>query len=513
VFYHWPKGWCEEELRLPETSEMSNNTYDVVILGAGVVGCALAYKLSQYDLRLLIIDKNHDVGEGTSKANSAIIHTGFDSKPGTLESQLVVRASSLWPEYSQRLRIPLRKTSALVLAMNQEEKDLLPTLLDQSLKNGVRDIKIISGEEVMELEANVSPQVVGALSVERESIIDPFATPIAYAEVAVVNGATLILGLEVRSVDTSNGDLKTINCSDGWQFKARHVINAAGLGSPAIGETYQAKRFEINPRRGQLVIYDKIVSNRVTRILLPMPTPITKGILIAPTIFGNLIAGPTAEDLPEGMSYATETTAEGLELIRTGVLKLCPGLAEEPVISSYAGLRCNCKQGQYQVQFNDGHRGIVTLTGIRSTGLTSSIALAEYIVDRMHSECGLERVPDRSAIDFRPKEAMAGWDTPRPYEDPERLRRNPDYALMVCFCEQISRGEIIGAANSPLKPRTIDAIRRRTRAATGRCQSFYCFATLAEIISRHVGVQMDRITKKGPGSEIIARPIQEILGT
>lgn len=503
VLYNWSDGGCENELRLSEQSEVEKEPFDIAIIGAGVVGCAIAYKLSQYNVRLLLIDKNHDVGEGISKANSAIIHTGFDATPGSLESQLVVRASHQWPTVCHKLKISIKKTSAFVLAVNEEELNLLPKLLEKAHKNGVEDVEIISGAQAREQEKGISPNVMGALHVKRESIIDPFTTSIAFAEIAVVNGATLILGLEAKEISENSSGNKTILCTNGQQFNSKIVINAASFGSPPLGETYQAKKYDVNPRRGQFIIYDKQAFSKISRIILPVPNPKTKGILVTPTIFGNILAGPTAEDLPNEVTTQAETTAAGIAEIKEGAFKLWPQLNQEDVIGSYAGLRCNCKQSQYNIHFNDGKEGIVTLTGIRSTGLTSSIALADYIIEGLEKNCKLILHVNPLAIDSRPDDAKAGWDNPRPYENEDKLAKHPDYAEMVCFCEQISCREIIKSIASPLSPRTIDALRRRTRVATGRCQSFYCFTRIAEILSQQTNIPMDRISKKGPGSEII----------
>ncbi len=509
VYYNWPKGWCEETLRLADDTDFGNDPFDVAIIGAGVVGCALAWHLSHYQLRVLLVDKNHDVGEATSKANSAIIHTGFDAAPGTLESRLVTKASRMWPAVAEAMKIPFRQTAAMVLAMTDDEKELLPKLLEKSHQNGVEDVRLLAADQVRELEPGVSEQVKGALYVDRESIIDPFASCYALAEVAVINGVDLVLGLPVESVTAAGDGIKTLNCSGNRRFNSRYVVNAAGLGSTTLSSSYGALPLDINPRRGQFLIYDKTTGSRVNRILLPVPNPITKGILVAPTIFGNVIVGPTAEDLPFDPASVPETTSEGIESIRSGAAILFPGINQEPAIGTYAGLRCNCTQGQYQIAFNDGIEGIVTLTGIRSTGLTVSIALAEYIREGLENECGLVCQPDDSAVSSRAETSRPGWSQPRPFEDEQRLTENRDYADMICFCEQISRQEVIDAIRSPLSPRTIDAVRRRTRATTGRCQGFNCLINIARLISENSGTNLERITKKGPGSELIYKPVAE----
>lgn len=501
--YNWPEGWCEDGLLWRYNAGSVQEPYDVAIVGSGVVGCALAYLLSQYKLRVLLIDRNHDVGEGTSKGNSAIVHTGFDATPGTLESRLVTRASRLWPDLSRRLKIPFKTPSALLLAVDEEQKQLLSRMYDRSLANGVDDIEILSGDEAKELERNVTPEVRGALLVKRESIVDPFTTCVAYAEVALLNGTDVVLGLDVVAVSTSANGLKTILGREGQELRAKYVINAAGLGSTALAQTYQGRKFDTNPRRGQFFIYDKLAFGQLNHILLPVPTEKTKGILITPTIFGNVIVGPTAEDLPSEDAFSWETTSAGLAAVQKGASRLYPGLSNEPAIASYAGLRCNCAQGSYQINFNDGREGIVTLTGIRSTGLTSSIALAEYVIQGLADHCGMDLAADTAAENSRPEEAWPEWASPRPYEVEKKLKHHPDYARLVCHCEHISKQEIINALDSPLHPRTIDAIKRRTRTTSGRCQGGYCGTHIAEIISHHCGIGLDKITKKGPGSEIL----------
>ncbi len=501
VLYHWPEGACEEELRLATGDQIGAEVFDVAILGAGVVGTAIAYLLSQYKLRVVLVDKRHAVGEGTSKGNSAILHTGFDAVPGSLESTLVNRASRHWPEWGRKLHVPIERTSAILVALDEEQEALLPKLLKKAHENGVEDVALLSAPRVREMEPYVSASVRGGLHVERESIADPFAPFLACAEIAVVNGTTLLLGFAVEKIE-AEGETKVICGSDGHRLRCRWLINATGLGSMKIAQTHGGKTFDLNPRRGQFFVFDKLSRRLVDRILLPVPTPQTKGILVCPTIFGNLLAGPTAEDLAPDAIECTETTQDGLKLVYDGMLRLCPALKDEPITAAYAGLRCNCAQGSYQLTCNDGLPGILTITGVRSTGLTASPSLAELALERMHTECGLPLERDPDAIDARPESARPGWHSPRPQENDETLRAFPDYARMVCHCELISRQEIVNAIASPLLPRTMDALRRQTRSATGRCQGFNCWGPLAELLSERTGIPLDRITKKGPGSEV-----------
>lgn len=503
LFYNWPEDYCEEALRFVGVEQLGKEPYDVIVVGAGVVGCGLAYKLSRYKLRILVIDQCHDISEATSKANSAIVHTGFDATPGSLESKLVSSASRIWPEMAKKLQIPFKRSSAVLLAIDDEQNQLLPKIHEKALKNGVEDVELLTAQQVRELEPNVTGETRAGLLVPRESIADPFSTSVAYAEVALANGVDFVLGVKAAGIEGDAAGPKSVVSVEGHRFRGTVVVNAAGLGSWHLARSYGGDDFHINPRRGEFLIFDKHASGLVSRILLPVPTPTTKGILVSPTIFGNLLMGPTADDLPLEQVDATDTTQDGLDRVYHGGMKLCPELTKWPVVATYAGLRCNCDEGSYILRPNDGIAGVLSVIGIRSTGFTASPTLAEHLIELLveHFPLKLERNPE--AIDSRPADRMPGWWDQRPFDDPAKLAAEPAFGRMVCYCEQITEGELLAAIDSPLQPRTIDALRRRTRAATGRCQGFNCYVRLAEILSRRSGVKLENITKCGPGSEVV----------
>jgi glycerol-3-phosphate dehydrogenase len=503
VWFRWPGVGCDASHRLTANVFSLDRPYDVAIVGAGVVGCALAYQLSQYQLRTILIDRAFDFGEGTSKGNSAIIHTGFDATPGSVEAQFVTTASRQWPELAQKLKIPFKAVSALMLALDEEQWCELSRLHEKALANGVADVQIVSSPEALRLEPNITASVRGGLLVPRESIVDPFTTSIAYAEVALQNGVDVAFGLAITGIEDASATIKVLATDSDLRIPARHVINACGLGSRQFVERYHGEHMDINPRRGQFVVYDRESSRLVSRILLPIPTPITKGMLVSPTIFGNLLAGPTAEDLAPHQVNATETTAEGIASVLASARQLCPGLSDQPVIATYAGLRCNCTQGSYWMRFNDGHPRLVTLSGIRSTGLTASNELAKYVVQQMASQCGLTLEPSPLATDSRTEARWPGW-WRRPFDDPHRLAARPDYGRIVCTCENISHGEIQDALDGCPGVATLDGLKRRTRVLTGRCQGFNCCVPTAEMIAHHYRVPLDRVTKRGPGTEFIS---------
>ena len=296
MFYNWPQGACEEALRFTSAGQLGGEPYDVVIVGAGVVGCGLAYRLSQYDLRVLLVDRLHDVGEGTSKANSALIHSGYDAKPGSLESKLLHEAEADWPGLAARLKIPLDPIGGIMMAVTDEQERQLEAAEKNAHANRAIDVRILSAAEIREREPNASPDVRGGLLVPSESLVDPFMASIAYAEIALANGVDILLGADIAGVELGQppgAPLHHLVTADGHRLPARRIVNAAGLGGRRLADGYGGGAFGINPRRGQFLLFDKSARPLVQHILLPVPTAHTKGVLVAPTIFGNLLAGPT----------------------------------------------------------------------------------------------------------------------------------------------------------------------------------------------------------------------------
>ncbi len=491
--YVWPGGGLEEALQLRGDDE---RVYDVAVVGAGVVGCALACELARHRLRVLLLERAFDVGEGSSKGNSAIVHTGFDATPGSLEADLVTRAAGIWPQRAQKLKIPFQQTGALLAALDEEQLGLLEGIRAKALENGVDDLQLLSRQQALQAEPALAPGVRGGLLVPRESITDPFAVSIACAELALVNGAQIVLGAEVTGLERDGAE-KLLRLRSGQRFRTRLLVNAAGLGGRTLADLHGGAPFDINPRRGQFLVFDQSSRSLVRRILLPVPTPRSKGVLCIPTIFGNLLAGPTAEDLPLGSPEATRTTREGLQRMLDQAQRLCPALARQPVIAAYAGARCHSPQGSYQLRYDDGWPGVLTVAGIRSTGLTSCFALAEHIARGLQRHSGLRLEPDPQALDERPEQAWPGWHR-RPWE------RGAEGLEVICGCEGITRGEILRALRAPLAPRTLDGLKRRTRVLTGRCQGFGCAVAVARIAARRWGIPLERVTLRGPGSELFA---------
>jgi len=501
IRYHWPGNGIDESLRFYDSSALNKEPYDIVIVGAGLVGCALAYQLSQYQCRVLLIDKEYFVGEGTSKANSALLITGFDTPTGSLETQLCTEASQLWPGVCRKLKIPYESCGCIIAAFNSDEVSVLKKIHQQARANGVDDVCFICGSDVRKMEPRINPRVQAGIYSPREAIGDPFGTTIAFTEAALINGVDILLGTTIVRVESESGSIKSLITSAGKRIRSRILINVSGLGSRELANQYGGKNFDINPRRGQFLVFDKYSRSLVKGILLPAPHTVKgRGILVIPTIYGGLLAGPTAEDLPYGNKNPTDTTAEAMQTLLLRATHLCPAIIDQPVIGHYAGARCNCAQGSYIIRYNDGLPGAVTVTGIRSTGFTTCLTLADYLIEGLSKNCGLSTIRNPYSVDSRPENRWPVW-WQRKLNDSNLVKKNPAYGQIVCTCEQISEGEIIDALNSPLQPVTLNAIKRMTLARMGRCQGYGCLTELAEIVSKHHGIPLQSVTINGPGSE------------
>jgi len=448
-------------------------TFDIAVIGAGAVGSAIARELSRYQLKVALIESNPDVGMGTSKASTAIWHTGFDAKPGTLEATLMRRSYALMDKYMPEANIPHERLGAVLIAWNQDQLDALPALEKKAHDNGVLDVKIISVDEVYRREPNINKGALGGLLVPGEGILCTFSVPLAYATQAVVNGVELFVNFQVKDIRAAeNGQWMMVNGLSSDVIRAHWIINAAGLFSDEINAHFGHTNFTVTPRRGQLIVYDKLARPLVNHVLLPVPTSKTKGVLISPTVYGNILLGPTAEDLPD--KTATQTTADGFELLLGKGREIMPQLLDEEVTATYSGLRAATEHSDYQIAMRAEQR-YLCVGGIRSTGISSAMGIAEYAVELL-SGAGVEfKLKD----EFKPiRLPTIGQADVRPYQSAEMIAQNPQYAEIVCHCERVSRGELNDAMNSPIPATVLDALRRRTRASQGRCQGFNCHAAL-----------------------------------
>lgn len=451
-------------------------TYDVVVIGAGVVGAAVARELSGHPLAVALVDAADDVGEGTSKANTAILHTGFDAIPGTLESRLVGRGYELLSAYAAATGIPVEPVGALLVAWDDEQLAALPYLAEKAVANGYLDARLVSAADLYAREPHLGPGARGALEVPGESIICPWTTPLAFATEAVTAGVTLLLGTTVEGVDAVPGEpLHVVRTSRG-PLRSRWVVNAAGLHSDEVDRMMGQAGFTITPRRGELIVFDKLARSLVRHILLPVPTARGKGVLVAPTVFGNVLLGPTADDVDD--KDDTASTEAGLASLRAQGRRILPSLLGEEVTAVYAGLRAATEHADYQIRCHAEQR-YVCVGGIRSTGLTASLAIAEHVVGLM-AAAGLPVGERRETAP--PQMANLGEASPRPYQQADVVAADPAYGTLVCHCERVSLGEIRDALQPPLGATSLAGVGRRTRAMNGRCQGFYCGAAVRDLV-------------------------------
>lgn len=460
---------------------------DVVIIGAGVVGCALAAVLSRTELEVLVLERADDVGEGTSKANTAILHTGFDCVPGSLESTLVTRGWHLLGDYAKKANIAVERTGALLVAWTEEQRAELDGLKAKAEANGIVDTRILDPDEVRNREPHLGPGLLGALDVPGESIIDPWSVSIAFAREALGNGATFCFSTEVTNVDRAEA-IHRIETTQG-SVEADWLINAAGLSSDTIDRFCSHADFTITPRRGELIVFDKSARDLVSAIILPVPTVTTKGVLVAPTVFGNLLLGPTAEDLED--RDATATTPDGLARLRAAGARLVPELQAHEVTATYAGLRAATEFRDYQLHCHTAER-YVCVGGIRSTGLTASLAIAEHVASLLQAAGAPRARLVRAAAP--PVMPPLGAQQVRAAFDPDAIAQDPAYGEMLCHCEMVSAGEIRDALGGELGARSLSGLRRRTRALNGRCQGFFCATAITAALAAATQQSIEALT-------------------
>ena len=444
--------------------------FDVAIVGGGVVGCAVARELTRHRLSVALLEARNDIGAGTSKANTAILHTGFDAVPGSTEARLVARGYELLRVYAPNAGISVEETGALLVAWDDAQAANLPALAAKAAANNYMSAEVIDAKTVRELEPHLGEGLTGGMRVPGEHLIDPWTTPIAFATEAVLNGCQLFTGFSVASCEV-DADTTLLGAADGRAVRARYVVNAAGLYGDTLHQMFGYKGFTIRPRRGELIVFDKLARPLLQRTILPVPTALTKGVLVAPTVFGNIMLGPTADEVTD--RSATGTTRAGIDALLAKGRRILPGLVHEEVTAVYAGLRAATEHSDYQLTAHSDSR-YVCLGGIRSTGLTSSMAVAEEAVVLL-SSIGLEATK-RDADQLRGASMTPlGERVERPYQRG---------GTVVCHCERVTTEEIEAAVSSTVPANDIDGLRRRTRALAGRCQGFYCAANVCALAAQ-----------------------------
>ncbi len=476
------------------------NLLDIIIIGAGVSGSACAWALSRYHAKILVLDKEEDVCCGTSKANSAIVHGGFDATPGSLKAILNVRGSQMMEGLSRELDFHYHRCGSLVLCMAEENLPQLRGLYEKGVANGVRDLEILDAQRLHEMEPSVSEDAVAALWAPTGAIVCPFGLNWAMAENAAANGAEFLFNAEVRSIrKTENGWLISTFQGD---FESRVVINAAGVHAGYLHNMVSDDKMTLINRRGDYYLLDK-QAKTVSHTIFTLPNQMGKGVLVSPTVHGNTIVGPTAIDIPDPEN--TATTAEGLQQAAQKASFMIKNLPLRQVITSFAGLRAHHPGDDFVIGEVEGAPGFVDVAGIESPGLSASPAIGEYVTEIVKNILKLQKKSDFIST-------RKGILNPSQMTIEQRnalIREKPAYGQIICRCESISEGEILDAIHRPLGAKSLDGVKRRVRAGMGRCQGGFCAPRVMEILARELGVDPLDVTKAGPGSELLVGKTKE----
>ena len=474
--------------------------YDCIIIGAGVIGCAVAREMTRYTPNVCILEKESDVCEGTTKANSAIVHSGYDAVPGSKKAYYNVIGNKLYDALSEDLDIPFKRNGSLVLCFHEEHRAQLLELLRRGEQNGVPFLRIVEKEELREMEPHVTPEAVCALWAPTGGIVCPFTLCIAMAENAATNGASFFFDREVTSVERIDSGFLVVAGEN--RYEGKTVVNAAGVFADKLSCAAGGMSFGITPRRGEYCVMDKTVGYLVKNTIFQLPGPKGKGVLVTPTIHGNLLVGPNAEDI--GDKQDTSTTAFGISLILETAAMSVDKLPQA-TIASYAGLRAHPKSDDFYVGEDDAVPGLFHAAGIESPGLTAAPAIGVALGEAISKRLGLF-----NRVDFQGKRrGIAKFSEMDDAQRQEALKRNPAYGNIVCRCETVTEAEVVDAIHRVPGARTLDGVKRRTRCGTGRCQGGFCMPKVSHILSRELDVPMQSITKRGKGSTLFSGIIKE----
>lgn len=470
--------------------------YDVIIIGAGVTGGMLARELTSYKLSVCLLEKENDVACGASKANSGIIHGGYDPVPGTLKAKLNTEGVSLLYEAAKQLNVPFSNNGSLIVSFNEEQDKTLALLYNRGMENRVENMELISGDKARELEPQLSKEVTKALLVHNAGIICPYELTIAAVGNAMDNGADLKLNFKASEI--KRGDFFTVVSESGEAVEGRFVVNCAGASADKIAAIAGDESFKIIPRAGEYLLLDKEEGKRLRHTVFTVPTREGKGVLVSPTVDGNLLTGPTASVVDSAES--NETTAEGLACVKTLSSKSVPSINFKNAITSFCGVRASEKNGDFIIKESDTVKNLILVCAIDSPGLTCCVAIAKEAV-RVLKESGLALLKNESFDPYR--EDMHAFRKLSDEEKNEYIKAHPDYGKTVCRCENVSEGEIRAALQKNPPANDVDGVKRRTRAGMGRCQGGFCMPAVIRIISESKSIPITAVTKKGGASQIV----------
>lgn len=478
--------------------------YDAIIIGAGVVGCAVAQHMAKYSGKFLVVDRMEDVADGATKANSGIVHAGFDAQPGTEKARLNVKGSMMYGELARELGVPYGQPGALVLGFSEEDRQTLNKLLAQAQANQVPDCRIVEHDEILQMEPNTNPEVVCALYAPTSALVSPYELTCALADSAAQNGTEFSLSNPVLEIKpTSDGNWLVITARD--EYKTRAVVNCAGIGAGVLHNMISTRRVNLIARRGEYYLLDHMAEIPFTMTMFQCPTKMGKGVLVTPSTHGNILLGPTAEDIDDG--YDVATTRQGLDETLDKVRLTWKNVNTRQTITTFSGVRAHEENGDFIIGKVEGApAGAYEAVGIESPGLSAAPAIGQELADEVAAFLGLGRRED--------------WQKPIPLPKPFRVmtneereaayHENPEYGVLVCRCEQVTEAEIRAAIRRPVGARSIDGVKRRTRAGMGRCQGGFCSPRVLEILCEELHMSPLEVTKCGGDSKLLVGTLHQI---
>ncbi len=475
--------------------------YDVAVVGGGIIGGSILRELTKYELSVCLLEKQADVAMGQSRANSGIVHAGFDAAEGTLKAKFNVAGNRMMKAYAEELGVKYKNNGSLVVAFSEEEMEAIVGLKTRGEKNGVPRLEILTAEQLREKEPNISQDVLGALYAPTGGIVCPYGLTIAAIGNAMDNGAELYTEFEAIKIQKSKTGF-IVSAADGREISCKLLINCAGYGSGKIAQIAGDGSVRVSGRRGEYILLDRESGNFVSHTLFFAPTKLGKGILISPTADGNLLLGPTAEEIAEN---DTSTSAAGLASVLEKAKKMCPAVPVYNTITSFAGVRAYSDRHDFIIEESGAAAGLINCAGIESPGLTAAPAIAEYVVgDLVGKKLALKKNEN-----FHGKRKAEFYFQSLSIEEKNAvIAKDPAYGKIVCRCEQISEGEIVQAIHENPPARSVDAVKRRTRAGMGRCQGGFCQPHVAEILARELGIPFEEVKKSGRGSELVKGEIK-----
>jgi len=491
--------------------KLSKRKADIVVIGGGVIGTAIARELAHFKLDIILLEKEADLACGTSKANSGIIHAGYNASSDTIKGRMNVKANSQFDKICADLNVPFNRIGSVVVGFSENDLKKLKEIKANGEKQKIEGLEILGKNELRQKEENINPEAKYGLFAPTAGIISPYELAIAYGDNAVLNGAEVMLNTKVTDLIVENNSLKAVKTNKGV-IETELVINAAGVFADKIAKMGRDE-MKIKPRKGEYHLFDKEYGSLVDHVLFPIPTDRSKGILVTPTVHGNLLVGPNSQEIDNKNDLST--TREGMEEIMAGAKKLIPDLPQDGVITSFSGLRAVDESGDFIIGFSDSTEGLIHTAGIQSPGLSSTPAIADKVVELVKEYAkGNKDFELEYKKEFREKNPE--YPHYNDYKDKKDkweyyIKKDNDYAKVICRCETVTKGEIVDAIQRPVPAQTVDAIKRRTRAGSGRCQGGFCGPRVVEILAEELDISALEVTKRGGDSNILAARAKELI--